>query len=304
VEAEPPPGEFIPDLGADQQVLAELGAFFWAALNGYIESQTSGDAAQAWEWRERTAAEWRRTVELRHLEAYKNGFWPEPAIELYGVLESSLVLLGCDHPEQHELGLSPPELFDRVVPFGEAVFLGWHNLLNIWWREQEHVAGRQPSDRPSGWPDVPTPPKRPRRTARGLADEWVAAFRDASLTFSDLYRDLAPNAQAVGEQDRAVLLDQIRATAALDRTLDLASANFSGDDWATLSLMAVPLRMLTRSAALALSADSDRRHLAMDYGEFQQYAFVTARRLQGRSIVDAWRDLAAVPGSAGASAPG
>ncbi|MDQ6779444.1 MAG: hypothetical protein M3071_25165, partial [Actinomycetota bacterium] len=104
----------------------------------------------------------------------------------------------------------------------------------------------------------------------------------------DLYIELDPDGRELTERERASALEQLELGAVCDRTFDLASDRFSAADWDLFGVILADLRSRQRSLVLALSADPDRRALAMSAGEVRSRAFMVEQRAGGASRVQAY----------------
>jgi hypothetical protein len=239
---------------------------------------------------EELAVRWRRTAELDRLEQFGDDFLVPEAIELLAALESSLVVAEADDPDRRYLMLSGEEVALRMLPVGASGIWGqWEEVLDTTWREQEHVAGRPPSDRPDDWPPTPKPRKRPRRTDEQNTLPVGTLLEGSILPAVEVYYRLDPHGRALSAAQRSDARSRLLDLEIANRTVDLVSEGYSAKDWAQMLLWLAFMRSLARSFVLTLSDDGERRALAMTPSEVHMRAFMARARLEGATHAEAYR---------------
>jgi len=261
---------------------------FYDALNEYPEARERDGEGEAWEWVELLAEHWRRGAELTGLQFLGEEFLPDDALDLLGALESSLALIGTGDARRAELSLTLDELLAGMIGVGPRLWPGWDRILNDVWRHREYVAGRPDTDRPEGWPPVPEPVKRPRRSKRA-GRALAKALGEALVPVSQLYPRLDPDGRRLSGAERQEVLEQIRAVAVTDLRMYRQTHLFSADDWDAMTIQLGLLRSLARSLALAVSESQERRSLAMSLDHARQQTFMATHRVTHRA---SWTEAA------------
>lgn len=263
------------------------------AVNEYSQLLRRPDPQRARERAESMARAWRESAELTRFEQLE--LMPTVAVDFYGALESSLIVLSSSDENATDLALSGDELATGLLRAGgDRTPVSGAELLDAAWFEKQTREGVPRTDRPDDWPRLPdrhsTKRDTPKSVVVGLGTE-LSETLDFLVGVSEEHLD-PPG--ALTDHARRALEQAIRRSARIELKAERSAPQITVGDWNEgFSPLLGAIRSARRSMTLALSSHPERQKLAEPYDELYTRVFVMYRMLDGSTRQEAADELRA-----------